>query len=160
MSGFSLAQNCKVVALSRRDADKARGSRGPFRDSARLSLLRKSFAAAPRLTRFWSRLRMHAICRMCLLRSQPANRFCAKNPWVWMRTNAARWSSGAPGWRFARRCPGVSFEESTARFRARVAAGDIGRPILPGQNSPIPAPAILANGSTIVRLPAAAQSPM
>ncbi len=129
MPGFALARNCTVVALSRRDADKAREAAARF-------AIPHVFASTEELCRCPE---VDAVLvttpNACHLRDvlttvaagKPV--LCEKP----MGMNADECRQMVEAARHAGVLLGVAqvfrFEESTARFRARVAAGDIGRPI-------------------------------
>jgi len=131
MPGFALAQNCKVVALSRRDSHKAR-------EAARQYGIRHGFAFAS----------TEELCRCpevdavvvttpnaCHLQDV-LTAIAARKPVLCekpMGLDADECRQMVEAARKAGVLLGVAqvfrFEESTARFRERVAAGDIGRPI-------------------------------
>jgi predicted dehydrogenase len=129
MPGFALARNCKVVALSRRDSGKAR-------EAAVQYGIPKSFASTEELCRCAD---VDAVLvttpNACHLRDvltavaagKPV--LCEKP----MGMNAGECRQMVEGARNAGVLLGVAqvfrFEDSTARFRERIAAGDIGRPI-------------------------------
>jgi len=131
MPGFALAQNCKVVALSRRDSHKAR-------EAARQYGIRHGFAFAS----------TEELCRCpevdAVLVTTPnachlqdvLTAIAARKPVLCekpMGLDADECRQMVEAARKAGVLLGVAqvfrFEESTARFRERVAAGDIGRPI-------------------------------
>ena len=131
MPGFALARNCKVVALSRRDAQKAR-------EAARQYGIPHGFAFAS----------TEELCRCpevdAVLVTTPnachlqdvLTAVAARKPVLCekpMGMNANECRQMVEAARHAGVLLGVAqvfrFEESTARFRERVAAGDIGRPI-------------------------------
>jgi predicted dehydrogenase len=131
MPGFALARNCKVVALSRRDSDNAR-------ETARQYGIPHGFAFAS--TEELSRCpEVDAVlvttpnaCHLQdVLTAVAAGKpvLCEKP--MGMDTEQCRQMVEAA--RNAGVLLGVAqvfrFEESTARFRERIAAGDIGRPI-------------------------------
>ncbi len=129
MPGFALARNCKVVALSRRDSNKAR-------EAAAQYAIPHIFASTEELSRCPE---VDAVLvttpNACHLRDvltavaagKPV--LCEKP--MGMDANECRQMVEAA--RSAGVLLGVAqvfrFEESTARFRDRIAAGDIGRPI-------------------------------
>ncbi len=131
MPGFALAQNCKVVALSRRDSHKAR-------EAARQYGIAHGFAFAS----------TEELCRCpevdAVLVTTPnachlqdvLTAIAARKPVLCekpMGMDADECRQMVEAARNAGVLLGVAqvfrFEESTARFRERVAAGDIGRPI-------------------------------
>jgi predicted dehydrogenase len=129
MPGFALAQNCKVVALSRRDAAKARenatqyGIPHIFNSTAELCAcpeLDAVLVTTPNANHLADVLTAVAARKPVL---------CEKP----MGMNADECLQMVDVARNAGVLLGVAqvfrFEESTARFRERIAAGDIGRPI-------------------------------
>ena len=129
MPGFGLAHNCKVVALSRRDPDKARvaaatyGIPLTFASTAELSRCPEVDAVlvtTPNVCHLQDVLAAVAAGKPVL---------CEKP--LGMDSDECRQMVEAA--RAAGVLLGVAqvfrFEESTRRFRERVAAGDIGRPI-------------------------------
>ena len=141
MPGFSLASNCRVTALSRRDLEKARASASEYNiplafDSAE-SLCRSSEVDAVLVTTPNS---LHLEDVLLALRcGKPV--LCEKP----MGVNADECRQMVEAARSAGLLLGVAqvfrFESSTARLRERVAAGQIGRPVFarsefsyPGRN--------------------------
>jgi predicted dehydrogenase len=129
MPGFKLAQNCKVVALSRRDPQKARVAAGqysiPHVFSSTADLCRCPDVDAVLVT-------SPDVChRSDVLEAIRAGKpvLCEKP----MAMNAEECRQMVEAAREAGVLLGVAqvfrFEESTARLRERIAAGDIGRPI-------------------------------
>jgi predicted dehydrogenase len=129
MPGFALAHNCKVVALSRRDPDKARENAAAygiphiFASTAELSRCPEVDAVLVTTP--------NACHLQDVLISVAAGKpvLCEKP----MGMNADECRQMVEAARSAGVLLGVAqvfrFEESTARFRERVSAGDIGRPI-------------------------------
>jgi predicted dehydrogenase len=129
MPGFALARNCKVVALSRRDSNKAR-------EAAVQYGIPHVFASTEELCRCPE---VDAVlvttpnaCHLQDVLTAVAARkpvLCEKP----MGMNAEECRQMVEAARNAAVLLGVAqvfrFEESTERFRARIAAGDIGRPI-------------------------------
>jgi predicted dehydrogenase len=129
MPGFALAQNCKVVALSRRDSHKAH-------EAARKYGISHVFFSTEELSRCPE---VDAVlvttpnaCHLRDVLTAVAGRkpvLCEKP----MGMDADECRQMVEAARNAGVLLGVAqvfrFEESTARFRDRVAAGDIGRPI-------------------------------
>src|SRR5271166_1680381 len=129
MPGFALAHNCTVVALSRRDPDEARAAAAEYG-------IPHVFASTEELSRCPE---VDAVLvttpNVCHLRDvltaigagKPV--LCEKP----MGMNADECRQMVEATRSAGVLLGVAqvfrFEESTRRFRERVAAGDIGRPI-------------------------------
>src|ERR1700687_5218373 len=129
MPGFALARNCKVVALSRRDATKAREAAAQydiphvFASTEELCLCTEVDAVlvtTPNACHLEDVLTAVAARKPVL---------CEKP----MALNADECRQMVEAARNAGVLLGVAqvfrFEESTVRFRARIAAGDIGRPI-------------------------------
>jgi predicted dehydrogenase len=141
MPGFALAQNCKVTALSRRDTDKAR-------ENAATYGIPHVFASTEELSRCPE---VDAVLvttpNACHLQDVLAAAAAGKpvlceKP---LGMNADECRQMVEAARAVGVLLGVAqvfrFEESTNRFRARVAAGDIGKPIFarsefsyPGKN--------------------------
>jgi 1,5-anhydro-D-fructose reductase (1,5-anhydro-D-mannitol-forming) len=129
MPGFALAQNCKVVALSRRDPNKAReaaaqyGIAHVFASTAELS--RCSDVDAVLVTT------PNACHLQDVLAAVAAGKpvLCEKP----MGMNADECRQMVEAVRNAGVLLGVAqvfrFEDTTARFRERIAAADIGRPV-------------------------------
>jgi predicted dehydrogenase len=129
MPGFSLATNCKVVALSRRDPVKAREAAAEYS-------IPRVFASTDELTRCSE---VDAVlvttpnaCHLQDVLTAVAARkpvLCEKP----MGMNADECREMVEAARNAGVLLGVAqvfrFEESTAAFRARIAAGEIGRPV-------------------------------
>jgi predicted dehydrogenase len=129
MPGFALARNCKVIALSRRDPDKAREAASRF-------AIPHVFASTEELCRCPE---VDAVLvttpNACHLRDV-LTAVAAHKPVLCekpMGMNADECAEMVEAARRADVLLGVAqvfrFEESTARFRARIAAGEIGRPI-------------------------------
>jgi predicted dehydrogenase len=129
MPGFALAQNCKVVALSRRDPNKARevaaqyGIPHVFASTAALSRCPEVDAVlvtTPNACHLQDVLTAVAAHKPVL---------CEKP----MGMNADQCRQMVEAARNAGVLLGVAqvvrFEDTTARFRELIAAGDIGRPV-------------------------------
>jgi predicted dehydrogenase len=129
MPGFALARNCKVVGLSRRDAKKARDAAAEYgiphvfastEDLSRSPEIDAVLVATPNSCHLQDVLTVIAAGKPVL---------CEKP----MGMNADECRQMVESARKAGVLLGVAqvfrFEESTARFRERIAAGDIGRPI-------------------------------
>ena len=129
MPGFALARNCKVVALSRRDSNKAREAATQYgiphvfastEELSRCSEVDAVLVTTPNACHLQDVLTAVAARKPVL---------CEKP----MGMNAGECLQMVEGARNAGVLLGVAqvfrFEESTARFRERIAAGDIGRPI-------------------------------
>src|SRR5580658_3169094 len=129
MPGFSLAQNCKVVALSRRDATQAREAAArygiPHVFPSTEELCRCTEVDAVLVTT------PNACHLKDVLTAVGAGKpvLCEKP----MGMDADECGQMVEAARKAGVLLGVAqvfrFEESTARFRDRIAAGDVGRPI-------------------------------
>jgi predicted dehydrogenase len=129
MPGFGLARNCKVVALSRRDPDKARESAAEYS-------IPHAFTSTDELSRCPE---VDAVlvttpnaCHLQDVLTAVAARkpvLCEKP----MAMNADECRKMVEAAHAAGVLLGVAqvfrFEDSTARFRERIAAGDIGHPI-------------------------------
>jgi 1,5-anhydro-D-fructose reductase (1,5-anhydro-D-mannitol-forming) len=129
MPGFALAQNCKVVALSRRDPNKAREAAAQYgiphvfastEELSRCSEVDAVLVTTPNACHLQDVLAAVAAGKPVL---------CEKP----MGMNADECRQMVEAAYKAGVLLGVAqvfrFEESTAKFRERVAAGDIGRPI-------------------------------
>src|SRR5271169_6386029 len=129
MPGFALARSCKVVALSRRDSTKAREAAAQygiphiFASTAELSRCPEVDAV---LVTTPNACHLQDVLT-CVAARKPV--LCEKP----MGMDADECQQMVEAARTAGVVLGVAqvfrFEESTARFRARIAAGDIGRPI-------------------------------
>jgi 1,5-anhydro-D-fructose reductase (1,5-anhydro-D-mannitol-forming) len=139
MPGFALAQNCKVVALSRRDQVKAREASRQFEiphvftsteDLARCPEVDAVFVATP-----------NAIHLADVLAAVAAGKpvLCEKP----MAMNAGECRQMIEAARKAGVLLGVAqvfrFEESTARFLRHLAEGDLGRPVFARSEFSFPA---------------------
>jgi predicted dehydrogenase len=129
MPGFALARNCKVAALSRRDSNKAREAAAQYgiphvfastEELCRCPEVDAVLVTTPNACHLQDVLTAVAAGKPVL---------CEKP----MGMNAEECRQMVEAARSAGVLLGVAqvfrFEESTARFRERVAAGDIGRPI-------------------------------
>lgn len=129
MPGFALAKYCKVVALSRRDATKAREAAATYgiphifastEELSRCSDVDAVLVTTPNACHLEDVLTAVAAGKPVL---------CEKP----MAMNADECGQMVEAARRAGVLLGVAqvfrFEESTARFRERIAAGDIGHPI-------------------------------
>ena len=130
MPGFALAQNCKVVALSRRDAGKAR-------EASQTYAIPLVFATTAELCRcpdvdavFVATPNANHLADVLTAVSAHKPVLCEKP----MGMNAGECHRMVEAARSAGVLLGVAqvfrFEASTARFRERIAQGDIGRPVL------------------------------
>jgi 1,5-anhydro-D-fructose reductase (1,5-anhydro-D-mannitol-forming) len=129
MPGFALAENCKVVALSRRDAKLAR-------EASEKYAIPHVFSSTEELSRCPEvdavLVTTPNVCHLQdVLTAVAAGKpvLCEKP----MGMNAAECRQMVEAAQRAGVLLGVAqvfrFEDSTARFRERVAAGDIGRPV-------------------------------
>src|SRR5208282_2787417 len=129
MPGFALARNCKVVALSRRDANKAREAAARYgiphvffstEELSRCSEVDAVLVTTPNVCHLRDVLTAVAAGKPVL---------CEKP----MGMNAEECGQMVEAARNAGVLLGVAqvfrFAESTVRFRERIAAGDIGQPI-------------------------------
>jgi predicted dehydrogenase len=129
MPGYALAQNCKVVALSRRDPAKAREASerysipyvfGSTEELCRCPEVDAIFVATPNANH-------RADVITAVSEGKPV--LCEKP----MGMNAEECREMIEAAQRAGMLLGVAqifrFEESTARFRARVARGDVGSPV-------------------------------
>jgi 1,5-anhydro-D-fructose reductase (1,5-anhydro-D-mannitol-forming) len=129
MPGFALAGNCKVVALSRRDATKAREAAAQYG-------IPHVFASTEELSRCPEVDAVLVTTPNALHLEDVLTAVAAGKPVLCekpMGMNADECRQMVEAARRAGVLLGVAqvfrFEESTARFRERVAAGEIGRPI-------------------------------
>lgn len=129
MPGFALAQNCKVVGLSRRDPNKAREAAAQygiphiFASTAELSRCPEVDAVlvtTPNACHLQDVLAAVAAGKPVLCEKPMGMNADECRQMVEAAQNASILLGVAQVFRF---------EDTTARFRARVAAGDIGRPI-------------------------------
>jgi predicted dehydrogenase len=129
MPGFALSQNCKVVALSRRDAHKAHeaarqyGIPHVFNSTGELSRCPEVDAVlvtTPNVCHLQDVLAAVAARKPVLCEKPMGMNADECRQMVEAASNAGVLLGVAQVFRF---------EESTARFRERIAAGDIGRPI-------------------------------
>ncbi len=129
MPGFALAQNCNVVALSRRDAQKARENAAQY-GIPHVFTSTEELCACPEVDAVL--VTTPNACHLQDVLTAVAARkpvLCEKP----MGMNADECRQMVEAARDAGIILGVAqvfrFEESTARFRERVSAGDVGRPI-------------------------------
>ncbi len=129
MPGFALARNCKVVALSRRDSSKAHEAAAKYG-------IPHVFASTEELCRCPEVDAVLVTTPNALHLQDVLTGIAARKPVLCekpMGMNADECRQMVEAARNAGVLLGVAqvfrFEESTARFRARIAAGDIGRPI-------------------------------
>jgi predicted dehydrogenase len=129
MPGFALARNCKVVALSRRDASKAREAAAQYaiphvfastEELSRCSEVDAVLVTTPNACHLKDVLTAVAAGKPVLCEKPMGMDADECRQMVEAARNAGVLLGVAQVFRFA---------ESTARFRERVAAGDIGRPI-------------------------------
>jgi predicted dehydrogenase len=129
MPGFALARNCRVSALSRRDMAKARASAEEYKiPRAFDSIAEMSRSPEVDAVLVTTPNAMHlADVLTALEHGKPV--LCEKP----MGMNAAECKQMVEAARKAKLLLGVAqvfrFEDSTARLRARIASGQIGRPI-------------------------------
>ena len=129
MPGFALAQNCTVVALSRRDASKAREAAAQYaiphvflstEELCRCSEVDAVLVTTPNACHLQDVLTAVAAGKAVLCEKPMGMNAEECRRMVEAARNAGVLLGVAQVFRFA---------ESTARFRERIAAGDIGRPI-------------------------------
>jgi len=129
MPGFALARNCKVVALSRRDLHKAREAAAQYsiphvfastEELCRCPEVDAVLVATPNACHLQDVLTAVAAGRPVLCEKPMGMDAGECRRMVEAARNAGVLLGVAQVFRFA---------ESTARFRERIAAGDIGRPI-------------------------------
>ncbi len=129
MPGFALARNCKVVALSRRDSDKAREAAaqysiphvfGSTEKLCRCPEVDAVLVATPNACHLQDVLTAVAAGKPVLCEKPMGMNAEECRQMVEAARNAGVLLGVAQVFRFA---------ESTARFRERIAAGDVGRPI-------------------------------
>jgi len=129
MPGFALARNCKVVALSRRDSHKAREAAAQYsiphvfastEELCRCPEVDAVLVATPNACHLQDVLTAVAAGRPVLCEKPMGMDAGECRRMVEAARNAGVLLGVAQVFRFA---------ESTARFRERIAAGDIGRPI-------------------------------
>jgi len=129
MPGFALARNCKVVALSRRDSHKAREAAAQYsiphvfastEELCRCPEVDAVLVATPNACHLQDVLTAVAAGRPVLCEKPMGMDAEECRRMVETARNAGVLLGVAQVFRFA---------ESTARFRERIAAGDIGRPI-------------------------------
>ena len=129
MPGFALAQNCKVVGLSRRDANKAREAAAQY-GIPHVFASTKELSRCPEVDAVL--VTTPNACHLQDVLTAVAERkpvLCEKP----MGMNADECRQMVEAARNAGVLLGVAqvfrFEDTTARFRERIAAGDIGRPV-------------------------------
>jgi 1,5-anhydro-D-fructose reductase (1,5-anhydro-D-mannitol-forming) len=129
MPGFALAQRCRVVALSRRDPEKAREAAEQFA-IPHVFASTEELCCSPEVDAVLVTTPNACHLRDVLTALAAGKPVLCEKP---MGMNADECRQMVEAARRAGVLLGVAqvfrFEESTARFRARVAAGDIGRPI-------------------------------
>jgi predicted dehydrogenase len=129
MPGFALAKNCRVIALSRRDPAKAQ-------DSARQYDIPHAFASTAELCRFPEVDAVFVTTPNSLHLSDTLTALGCGKPVLCekpMGVNAAECRQMVEAARRVGLLLGIAhvfrFEESVGRLRARLAAGEIGRPV-------------------------------
>jgi predicted dehydrogenase len=129
MPGFALAQNCQVVALSRRDSNKARAAALEYgiphvfsstEELSRCAEVDAVLVTTPNACHLRDVLAAVAAGKPVLCEKPMGMHADECRQMVEAARNAGVLLGVAQVFRF---------EESTARFRERIAAGDIGRPI-------------------------------
>jgi len=129
MPGFALAQNCKVVALSRRDSQKAYEAARKY-DIPHIFFSTEELSRCPEVDAVLVTTPNACHLRDVLTAVAARKPVLCEKP---MGMDADECRQMVEAARNVGVLLGVAqvfrFEESTARFRDRVAAGDIGRPI-------------------------------
>lgn len=129
MPGFSLSSNCKVVALSRRDPVKAREAAAKY-SIARVFSSTEELSRCPEVDAVLVTTPNACHLRDVLTAVAAGKPVLCEKP---MGMNADECRQMVEAARNAGVLLGVAqvfrFEESTATFRARIAAGEIGRPV-------------------------------
>lgn len=129
MPGFSLASNCKVVALSRRDPVKAREAAAQY-SIASVFASTEELSRCPEVDAVLVTTPNACHLQDVLTAIAAGKPVLCEKP---MGMNADECRQMVEAARNAGVLLGLAqvfrFEESTARFRDRIAAGDIGRPI-------------------------------
>ena len=129
MPGFQLAQNCRVVALSRRDPQKAREAAEQY-SIPHIFRSTDELCRCPEVDAVLVTTPDVCHCSDVLAAVRAGKPVLCEKP---MAMNAEECRHMVEGARAAGVLLGVAhifrFEESTARLRARIAAGDIGNPI-------------------------------
>ncbi len=129
MPGFALAQNCKVVALSRRDPQKAQEASAKF-DIPNVFRSTEELSRCPEVDAVFVTTPNANHLEDVLTVARAGKPILCEKP---MGMNADECRQMVEAARKADVLLGVAqvfrFEESTARMRERIAAGDIGRPI-------------------------------
>jgi len=129
MPGFALARNCKVAALSRRDSNKAREAAAQY-GIPHVFASTEKLARCPEVDAVLVTTPNACHLQDVLTAVAAGKPVLCEKP---MGMNAEECRQMVEAARSAGVLLGVAqvfrFEESTARFRERVAAGDIGRPI-------------------------------
>src|SRR5450631_474908 len=129
MPGFALARNCKVAALSRRDSNKAREAAAQY-GIPHVFASTEKLARCPEVDAVLVTTPNACHLQDVLTAVAAGKPVLCEKP---LGMNAEECRQMVEAARSAGVLLGVAqvfrFEESTARFRERVAAGDIGRPI-------------------------------
>jgi 1,5-anhydro-D-fructose reductase (1,5-anhydro-D-mannitol-forming) len=143
MPGFALAKNCKVVAFSRRDQDKARAAAAEYGIPHVFSST-EELCRCPDVQAIFVTTPNNCHLRDVLTAIEAGKPVLCEKP---MAMNADECRQMVEAARRSGVLLGVAqvfrFEQSTARFRERIAAGDLGRPVFaraefsyPGVNHP------------------------
>ena len=129
MPGFASASNCRVVALSRRDLSKAQESARQFNIPLAFDSAEK-LCASPQVDAVFVTTPNAYHLRDVLVAVDHGKPVLCEKP---MAVNADQCRQMVEAARKAGVLLGVAqvfrFEDSTARFRERLAAGEIGKPI-------------------------------
>src|SRR5271157_3647586 len=129
MPGFALARNCKVVALSHRDSSKAREAATQYR-IPHVSASTEELSCCPEVDAVLVTTPNACHLRDVLAAVAAGKPVLCEKP-MGMDADECRHMVEASHSAGILLCVAqvFRFEENTARFRERVAAGDIGRPI-------------------------------
>jgi predicted dehydrogenase len=129
MPGFALAQSCKVVALSRRDSNRAREAAAKY-DISHVFASTEELSRCPEVDAVLVTTPNACHLQDVLAAVAAGKPVLCEKP---MGMNADECRQMVKAARSRGVLLGVAqvfrFEESTARFRERVAAGEIGRPV-------------------------------
>ena len=129
MPGFALARSCQVTALSRREMAKARASAEEYKIPLAFDSIAE-LARSPEVDAVLVTTPNAMHCADVLTALEHGKPVLCEKP---MGMNAAECRQMVEAARKAKRLLGVAqvfrFEDSTARLRARIASGQIGRPI-------------------------------
>jgi predicted dehydrogenase len=141
MAGFAVAKNCRVTALSRREASKARASADQFNIPLAFDSAEK-LCRSPEIDAVFVTTPNACHVDDVLLAIEYGKPVLCEKP---MAMNAEECREMVEAARRANVLLGVAqvfrFEESTARLRERIAAGDIGKVVFARSEFSFPAAA-------------------